>query len=501
MPNYKDYNYNQTMMVPVTLTEQLMPGTLEYAIHHLVENCIDMSVFDNRFKNDLTGAPAYDPKILLKVILTGYSRGLVHSRKIEKACRENIIFMALCCCKVPDYSTICNFVKNMESELIQVFRDILVVCDKEGLLGGTRFALDGCKLPSNASQTWTGTHNQLKKKMERMEKRVRNILKKHISQDEQDIKSLPESAHKQIERLNRDIKKIQTFLATNEPKSGSKREEVKSNITDNDSVQMMTSHGPLQGYNGQALTDSKHQIILSSEASSDGQDHNQVTPLLDQAKENLEAIGKSNDFFEGTELLCDASYHSQENLGKCAQEKIDAYIPDVNHRKRDPRLRDEAEIPFSPADFSYDAINDQYICPDGSILKLKGKNVKKGRKLYRKYISSEAACAACSQRNRCLVSEKTKQRYLYIYQDRKAAFLAHEMYKKFATKQGRNIYDQRAGIVEPVFGNIRSQKRLDRFTLRGKTKVDIQWRLFSIIHNIEKIAKYGSENAYNPAII
>jgi len=498
MANYKDYNYDQTMMVPVTLTDQLIPGTLEYAIHHLVENCIDMSIFDSKYKNDSTGAPAYDPKILLKVVLVGYSRGLIHSRKIEKACRENIIFMALCCGKVPDYSTICNFVKSMETELTEVFRNILLVCDKEGLLGGTRFALDGCKLPSNASSAWSGTHAQLHKKMKRMENKVKKIVKKHISQDTRDSENLPESAHKQIRKLEKNIQKIQAFLDSNEPKTGSKKAEVKSNITDNDSGQMKTSHGMIQGYNAQALVDSKNQIIVSCKASGEGLDHDQVTPLVDQAKDNLQSIGKDETYFQGKQLLCDASYHSQENIGKALEEKMDAYIPDNNYRKRDPRINESKELPFSPADFIYDENNEQYICPAGSVLKRIGKNHRKGKKLYRKYVSNTADCSGCLFRHRCLSNENTKSRYLYVYKDKKLAKAAKQLYDKLAAKQGMLIYDQRAGIVEPVFGNIRSQKRLDQFTLRGKTKVNIQWQLYAIIHNIEKIVNYGSANAFNP---
>ena len=122
----------------------------------------------------------------------------------------------------------------------------------------------------------------------------------------------------------------------------------------------MTSHGPIQGYNAQALVDSKNQIIVSCETSGDGQDHNHVPPLLDQAKENFQAIGKPETYLEGQELLCNASYHSQDNLSKSVQEKMDPYIPDVNYRKRDPRLIDENEIQFSPADFTYDQQNDKY---------------------------------------------------------------------------------------------------------------------------------------------
>jgi len=97
MPKYKSYNYAQEMMIPVNLERQLVPGSLEFAIHYLVDNEIDLSGFEERFKNDEEGRPGYDPRILLKVILFGYSRGIIHSRKLERACRENVTFMALAC--------------------------------------------------------------------------------------------------------------------------------------------------------------------------------------------------------------------------------------------------------------------------------------------------------------------------------------------------------------------------------------------------------------------
>jgi len=85
MPNYKPYDYNQLMLVPVSLEDQLTPGTLEYAIHRLIEERIDTSMFDEKYHNDETGRTAYDPKVLLKIVLFAYSRGLLHSRRMERA--------------------------------------------------------------------------------------------------------------------------------------------------------------------------------------------------------------------------------------------------------------------------------------------------------------------------------------------------------------------------------------------------------------------------------
>ena len=196
MAKFKSYNYNQTIMVPVNLKDQLVPGSLEFAIHYLVDNEIDLSGFEARFKNDEEGRPGYDPKILLKVVLTGYSRGIIHSRKLERACRENIIFMALACGQTPDHSTIAHFVSSMQDLIRVVFRDILLVCEKEGLLGGTSFSLDGLKLPSSASKQMSGTFSELEHKKKKLEERVQRLIKKQIDKDRRDKEDIIERDRK-----------------------------------------------------------------------------------------------------------------------------------------------------------------------------------------------------------------------------------------------------------------------------------------------------------------
>ena len=121
MARYKPYDYDQLMMVPVSLEEQLMPGTLEYAIHHVVEERLDLRIFDDRYGNDETGRKAIAPKLLIKIVLFGYSRGLISSRSLERACRENITFMALACGQTPDHSTLAAFVSSIDQQIETLF--------------------------------------------------------------------------------------------------------------------------------------------------------------------------------------------------------------------------------------------------------------------------------------------------------------------------------------------------------------------------------------------
>ena len=504
MAKYKGYDYRQRVMIPVSLEDQLMPGTLEFAIHTLVETRMDLSVFDHRYNNDETGRLAYDPKVLLKVVLLAYSRGLISSRRIERCCRENVTFMALSCGQYPDHSTIAAFVSSMKDEILPLYRDVLLVCEEENLLGGTFFALDGCKLPSNASKEGSGTISDLEKKRDKLEGKVRDLLRQQIESDRRDddhkgVADLSdEQRHKrQIERLQRKAERINKWLKDNDAKIGRAGREIKSNITDNESAKMMTSHGTIQGYNAQALIDSKRQVIVSAEAFGNGQDHDHVPPLIDGAKGNMEPIGICKDYFEGKILTADSNYHSPGNLEKCDSERMDAYIPDNKFRQRDRRFstreryRPRNVSKFTLEDFQYDEDADQYVCPHGQVFKLKARRHSSYGNIYRRYRAQGEQCPGCPSRARCLSANGNRRIHLVVPIGAQTRNLSRKMAEKIDSEKGRKIYPQRLAIAEPVFANIRAQKRLDRFTLRGKIKVNIQWLLYCIVHNMGKIASYG----------
>ncbi len=139
MARYRDYNYSQGKFIPIHFDRQILPGTFEYSLHYLIDNEIDLSVFDTRYRNDETGAPAYDPAILLKIILYAYSRGITSSRKIAQCCRENVIFMALSADTQPYFTTIADFISTTGQEMIHLFLEILLICDEMGLIGREMF--------------------------------------------------------------------------------------------------------------------------------------------------------------------------------------------------------------------------------------------------------------------------------------------------------------------------------------------------------------------------
>ena len=393
----------------------------------------------------------------------------------------------------------------MKDEVTEVFRDVLLYCEELKLLGGSHFSLDGCKLPSNASKQWSGTFEELNHKRNKLEQKVKQLLSEHEKEDKEGQRN------KHVKRLNKKIERIDKFLKENSPKKGKTKKEIQSNVTDNDSAKMPTAHGVIQGYNAQALADDKHQIILHGEAMGNGQDADNLVPMINGAKEHIKNINKEESYFEEKILTADANYHSSKNIEECEKEGLDAYIPDTLYRKRDERFRDQDRFKggvnkppkqracnlkkdiFSWEEFEYDQEVGRYKCPNGKYLKQMSLKHKSGNKYYRYYQSREKDCRDCPLRKKCLGKEDGKTRALLIpieNVDQHRTY-SQKMQQKVDSKEGKEIYSKRLGIIEPVFANIRSQKRLDRFTYRGKVKVNIQWMLYCLVHNIEKISNYG----------
>ena len=212
-------------------------------------------------------------------------------------------------------------------------------------------------------------------------------------------------------------------------------------------------------------------------------------------------------------ITADAGYHSEANLKALAESNIDALIADNGMRKRDERFADQVkhkakpdplwdksdtgkkERLFGPRDFHYDEESKTCICPAGEFLYQNGSQVViQGREAV-KFTGAKRVCGPCPLRDQCLRHpEKTPVRQVVFFTGvvRKAESHTVKMKQKIDSEEGRRRYGERFATVEPVFGNIRHNKRLNRFTLRGRKKVDTQWKLYCMVHNIEKLAHYGN---------
>ena len=437
---------------------------------------------------------------MLKIVFYGYSKGILSSRGLEEACRTNIIFKALSANSEPHFTSIASFISEMKDEILSIFVNVLMVCSELDLIGGGTFALDGCKLSSNAAKEWSGTFADLRKKKEKFEAKARVLLDKHRANDQNETIDIAqqEKAAKQIERIRKKAEKIERFLQENEERTGKRGRENQSNITDNESAKMQSAKGVIQGYNGLAVADAKNQIVVSAEAFGSGQEGQFLLNMVEKTRLNLRLASGAGNIkrLKGKTFLADTNYFSEDNLEYLAGEKIGAVIPDQQFRKRDPRFATQErhkleKNQYTQEDFTYEPKENHYVCPSGKILVFKGERIL-GVAHGRNYAAKQGDCGVCKLRERCLRTSKVERRTLFVIDEMDRREFSDRMRQKIDTEEGRDLYSKRMGIIEPVFADITHCKGMDRFTLRGKVKVNIQWLLYCMVHNIGKIAGTGA---------
>jgi transposase len=516
MARYKPVDYAQGQFIPVSFEHQIIPGTFEHALSYIVDNKLDFSALDAARTNDDVGAPAYDPRVMLKIVLYAYARGMVSSREIEAACRQNVVMMALSANTRPHFTTIAQFIREVGGAAQKLFVDVLMYCDELELIGKEMFAVDGCKLPSNASKEQSGTREDFDNRKTKFKATIDRLVHKHREQDasgEPDaVPGMRAREKKAIETLKVKAAKIEQWLRENpEDKKGVRGTPVKSSMTDPDSAKMVSGHGVVQGYNGLAMVDAKHQIIVGAEAFGKGHDAELLEAIVEQVRETFHAIGEENVYGK-TKLTADSGFHTEASMKMLSDRGVDGYVPDKMFRLRDPafqtaerhRIRKaligRSKSPdrglFTADDFPLNPTNGKLICPAGKELHVKDRNYKNGKGYHGiAYMAKETDCRVCELRDRCLRNPASPARQVHKFAGRDAPgakdSFSQKMIRKIESVEGRFLYSMRMGIVEPVFANLCHMLGLHRFTLRGHCKVNVQWRLYSIVHNIHKIQRYG----------
>lgn len=518
MPKFIPYDHNQTSMVVINYQDQLQAGTFEHAIHHLITNKLDLSVFYPNYQNDKGGRPAYDPAVLLSIILLAYSKGITSSREIQWCCETNILFKALSCDTVPHFTTIAAFVSDHSCEIEALFEQILLICHEQGLLGNELFAIDGCKMSSNAAKEWSGTFKELESKRAKLKRQMRYHLKTHQQQDKNEIREEErvKRAEQAIDTLNQAHDKIDRFLKQSSPRmgQGKRSKEVKSNITDNESAKMTTSKGTIQGYNGVATVDKKHQIIIDAQAFGHGQEHHTLKPVLEAIKARYRGLKISRDIYRKETLItADTGFANEANMQYVHQQQINAYIPDNQFRSRDPKFQDQKrkygkrhqDKPKSTkrhviaaSEFDFDPVKLTCICPKGNSLSSRGVRANDSGQATAYFEGRLLQCRHCDIKQQCMHNPASAdhrkgagRQVSFALNDKRRPTYTDWMKHRVDSAFGKQVYSHRMSTVEPVFANIGTNKGLNRFSLRGKRKVQGQWQLYCMIHNIEKLMRYG----------
>lgn len=442
---------DQSYLMPPSVREWLPEGDLALFIVDAVAQ-MDLGEFYGVYRSDGWGAAAYDPKMMVGVLLYAYCQGVRSSRKVAQGLERDVGFRVVAANQQPDFRTICRFRAEHQAALERLFVQVLRLCREAGLVKLGVVALDGTKVAANAALAANREYQTL-------EAEVRKILAEaKVADEAEDAQygldrrgdELPEGLGRHSDRLMRlleakarlEEKAAQAAQAAQEKlaqrqaeeavvgkkKRGRKpkvvaptpEEEAKANVTDPASRIMKTRQGYVQGYNVQAVV-SEDQVIVAVGVTQEANDVRQLTPMLQTLKRTLEGAGIAE---RPRVVLADAGYWSEANVtAETRPEGPELLIATTKDWKQRQAARERG-------------------CPRGRIPRDLG--------------------------------------------------LRERMERKLLAQRGRRLYKLRGVLVEPVFGQVKEGQAFRRFMRRGLEAAASEAAMIGTTHNLLKLWRSGS---------
>jgi len=504
---FKKDKHNQLMLLPPDIGSFIPDNHIVRTVDNVIDELKLSPLFDT-YKGG--GTSSYSPRMLLKVMTYGYIEKIYTSRTIAKALKENIYFMWLSGMSTPDFTTINNFrSKRLKESVDDVFSSVVEVMIKGGYIKAENLFIDGTKIEANAnrySYIW-------KKNVERHESmikdRVKNLLS-HIEelQKEEDAEYgshnleeyegnlTAEQIEKVVEEINQKISKWgKSKTATSDVKKLKKEvpklkkyQKQKDMLggrnscskTDKDATFFKMKedhHGMSQlkpGYNVQIATE--NQFILGYGSYQKAADTSVFIPFMDRIKDQLKIPTKN--------VITDAGYGSEENYDYVVRNNIGNYIKynNFDYEKTNEYMKRN----FISDRFVYNQEKDQYQCPSGQVLdfayikKTKSENGYKSERIVYK----SRCCEGCQYKEKCCKGLNNRT----IEVSPRLIEFKNTARQNLESENGKKLRSQRGVDVESVFGQIKHNKQFRRFYLKGLNKVNTEWGIISIAHNIKKMA-------------
>ncbi len=456
---YRYANRKQLQLLPPSIEEYITPNDPVRAYDAFIE-ALDLEELGFSLDPQKVGNPQYHPKMMLKLLVYGYSYGIRSSRKLERAAYHNLSFIWLTSGLKPDHKTIAEFRRKNRTSLAKVLKQCAYLCIQLNLIEGNTLFLDGSKIRANASIKNTWDKKKAQRALKHIDQRIAEILSQCDTIDE------AEKADGSLVRMDESLKdqkvlkaKVQSILKELE------EEKQKSlNTTDPDCTRINSLSGSHAGYSFQSAVDEKHGLILSADVVSENNDFNQFSRQIDKANELLE---------QKCQVACaDSGYASTAELAKIDQQGIKVVVPSQR------QASEKTPSPFAKEQFTYDSIHDCYICPKGH--KLTFSYLNKKNKSYR--ISDKKICSACTHYGTCTPSKRGRK-VTRLFNEQ----LREKLEAQYLEPESQSIYKLRKEKVELPFGHIKRNLKVDSFLLRGLQGVKAEASILATCFNLVRM--------------
>lgn len=444
---FRDYDQDQSFLMPPSLRDWLPADHLAHFVSELVDEVLDLTPFLASY-TEARGFPPYHPRLMLKLLLYGYTTGVRSSRKIEARCHDDVAFRLLSANTAPDFRSVARFRKRHLAALEALFVEVLTLCQRAGMVRMGRVALDGTKIKANASRHKAMSYDRMCQSEVRLAAEVAEMMRQaeRVDAEEDAVHGVDnrggdlqgemarrESRLAKIRKAKADLEQHAKDQAADKARAKASNNgqgdevaeesarraaeaatpaaKAQRNFTDSDSRIMKTADGSFHYcYNAQAVVDEANQVIVATDFADSGADNPAFADMLDQTITNTGVTPG--------QTLADAGYFSATNIDTAERAGTDPLIATG-------RLAHGETVPDAP----------------------------RGR-------------------------------------IRKDATPKDRMARKLRTKKGKTAYSRRKVIVEPVFGQMKTTQGAGRLLLRGRDTARSEWRLLATCHNLRKLFAY-----------
>lgn len=501
---FKDYNFNQNLLLPPSLEELIDSNHPVRVVNQVVDN-LNLDLILAKYEGG--GCPAYHPRMMLKIVVYGYVTNRYSSRKIEEALQQNIHFMWLSGMSYPDHNTINRFRSDrLKGVLREVFSQVVLLLVDHGHITLKEAYLDGTKIEANANRYTFVWGKAIRKSRDRIQKQIKELWSyaEQVAKEEMEHNE-PESFEEiDSEKVSQAIEKIDQALSGKEvdkkvkqklnyakrkwPDALDNYEKYEHQMGDRNSLsktdpdatfmRMKDDHmlnGQLKpAYNWQLST--QNQYILGYTLHQTTTDTATLPTHLESLKETLGELPEA--------IVADAGYGSEENYEYLESNGVEAYVKfNYFHMEQSKKWQ---ENPAKLENLYYNEQKDCYICPMGQEMNLVKESQRKSKNGYlqdKKFYQAQN-CDGCQMRGSCH-KQKTNRT---IEVSPKLVRYKQMVREKLNSEIGLQYRSQRPVDVEAVFGNVKYNHDFERFLLRGSAKTEIETGLICLAHNLRKMA-------------
>jgi transposase len=432
----------------------------------------------NRKYEHTPGEPAYDVRVLVKVLIYAYGRGITSSREMARQCEENIAFRYLTRGQCPDFRTISLFRRQKRHLLRWVFKKTVQLARQMGIARLGLVALDSVKLAANASSGKKMTAAELTEELRKLDAYMAEAKATDRKEDRlygasQRGDEWPadiSDAQQRKEKLERALRTLR------EQQTAAKREPPENVSIEDPEARWVKKQGKfIRGYSAQVVADSERQVIIAVKAAAQPTDSEQLNPMLQEVQKT---VGQVPD-----QLVADSGYYTDDAILEATRSKTDCIVPDSETAAglNNPQRGQSKEGAYHASRFTYDEAKDEFTCPQGKVLTFWRTQCRRGpTKVYRCQ-----DCDGCPVRELC-TNDARGFRTIQVRPDHAEV---RKIRERFKNETVRGVYRKRKGIIEPIFGRWQHNWGIRRLRLRGLAGFSAELHLLAIAHNVTKLFK------------